>query len=294
MFFGDLKFMKTKKERIQKLFSKKDNKAVVVPMDHGLMAVIEGLEDPLISLKNFVNLGIETLLVNFGILKLAHNFINSLKNRPGIIMGIDYNQMWSKWKLPLENSDCILGHCLTARIEQAVKYDADAVKVYFPLGLEPKLSMQYLEHTCKIIAKADKYNMPVMVEPTTDGQYIPKDKKGNPEIIADGCRLALELGADILKVPYPKHTTENQKIFANICSNSHVPLVILGGAKKDEIKNIFKTARYGIDAGAAGTIFGRNVWQRPTEEMERVLKGLQDIVHKSATVNDVMSKYKLS
>jgi len=28
--------------------------------------------------------------------------------------------------------------------------------------------------------------------------------------------------------------------------------------------------------------------------MERVLKGLQDIVHKGATVNDVMSKYKLS
>jgi len=286
--------MKTKKERIQKLFNKEDGKTVIIPMDHGVMAVIEGLEDPLISLKNIVNLGVEALLINFGILKLAHNFINDLENRPGIIMGIDYNQIWSKWKLPLENSDCILSHCLTARIEQAVKYDADAVKVYFPLGLEPKLTMQYIEHTCKIIAEADKYNMPVMVEPTTDGQYISKNKKGDLEIIADGCRLALELGADILKVPYPKHTTENQNFFAKICSNSYVPLVILGGAKKDEIKSIFKTARYGIDAGAAGTVFGRNVWQRPTEEMERVLKGLQDIVHKDSTVDYVMNKYKLS
>jgi len=61
---------------------------------------------------------------------------------------------------------------------------------------------------------------------------------------------------------------------------------MLGGAKKDGTKGIFETARYGIDAGAKGTIFGRNVWQRPVEEMERVLKGLQDIVHKGATVNE--------
>ena len=40
--------MKTKAERIQKLFNKEDDKAVIIPMDHGIMAVMEGLEDPLI------------------------------------------------------------------------------------------------------------------------------------------------------------------------------------------------------------------------------------------------------
>jgi len=56
--------MKTKSERIQKLFSKEDSRTVIIPMDHGVMAVMEGLEDPLISLKKFVNLGAEALLVN--------------------------------------------------------------------------------------------------------------------------------------------------------------------------------------------------------------------------------------
>jgi DhnA family fructose-bisphosphate aldolase class Ia len=208
-------------------------------------------------------------------------------------MGVDFNEIWWGWKTPIK-SDCIIGHCLTAKIKQAVKYDVDAVKVYFALGLEPKLQLDYIKHICELVSECDKYGMPLMIEPTTDGGCIPADKKSDPKIIADGCRLALELGADILKAPYPGNKPGDKEIFADICSNSHIPVVMLGGPKKGSIRDILQTARDGIDAGAKGTIFGRNVWQRPANEMERVVKALQDIVHRGASTDEALAKNDLA
>jgi DhnA-type fructose-1,6-bisphosphate aldolase and related enzymes len=293
-FYENLKtkeHLKTKEQRMKNLFNRETGRAVMIPMDHGIMGVPEGLEDPIRSLKKFVELKADTLLINFGILKLANNFLKSLENPPGVIMGVDFNEMWWGWKTPIK-SDCIIGHCLTAKIEQAVKYDVDAVKVYFALGLEPKLQLDYIKHICELVSECDRYGMPLMIEPTTDGEYIPKDKKSDPEIIADGCRLALELGADILKAPYPGKG--DKEAFAGICSNSHVPVVMLGGPKKGGIRTILQTARDGIDAGARGTIFGRNVWQRPVDEMERVVKALQDIVHRGVSTDEALTKHDLA
>lgn len=123
------------------------------------------------------------------------------------------------------------------------------------------------------------------------GTYIEESRQSDPEIIADGCRVALELGADILKAPYLG--TEHQDEFAKICDNSHVPVIMLGGPKKGGIKGILEDAREGVDAGARGPIFGRNVWQRSKDEMEKVVKSLQKIVHEDADVESVMEKYNL-
>jgi len=137
--------------------------------------------------------------------------------------------------------------------------------------------------------------MPVMIEPVTEGKYISQDKKGDAEIIADGCRIALELGADILKVPFPSINNEKaRESFEIICSNSHVPVVVLGGPKKaNGLIGIMNTTREAIDAGASGTIFGRNIWQCPKDEIERAVKALKDVVHNGNNPIDVISKYNL-
>lgn len=284
-----------KKERLRKLFNDETGKSVIIPMDHGFLGVMEGIEDPLASLKRFTGLRADALLINFGILKLAHDFISSLEDPPGIIMGVDYIQIWDYqgWKTPLD-ADVIIGHCISAQVEQAVKYNADAVKVYFATGMEPKLQLTFIKNICEIVSACDKHDMPLMIEPTTDGQYISADRKADPKIIADGCRMALEFGADILKVPYPGNKPEDKDRFAEICANSHVPVVMLGGSKKDSTLEILKVAQNGVEAGAKGTIFGRNVWQRPEEEMTRVVQALQDIVHRGVGAADAAGKYGIT
>lgn len=263
----------------------------MVPMDHGLvLGSIRGIEDPIYAFKKFVELGVDALLVNFGILKHTYDYLTNLDNPPGIIMGIDFIELWNSWKSPIE-AEGIVDYCITATVEQAVKYNADAVKVYYALGLDPELQLKVIKNIMEVVSECEQYDMPIMIEPTTEGEYIPADKKGDPQIIADGCRFALEMGADLIKAPYPD--TEDKEVFAEICANSHVPIVLLGGPKKEGIRGILETAREGVDAGARGTIFGRNIWQRPEEEMERVIRALQEIVHQGLEVEEVLSKYHL-
>jgi len=287
--------MKDKVQRIGKMFNSKTKKSVMIPMDHGILGIPPGLEDPVKSFKGFVELGADAILLNIGILKLVREYLNSLKKVPGIILAIDYNLRWPKWKIPIE-TDCIIAHCIKHDIELALKYGADAIKIYFALGLEPRLQFNYIKNICKIVNECDKYNMPVMIEPVTEEKYISQNKKGDPEIIADGCRIALELGADILKVPFPSiNNPKANESFKMIFLNSHVPVIVLGGPKKAKsLLGIMNTAREAIDAGASGTIFGRNVWQRPKSEMERAVKALKDIVHKGDNPINVMSKYNLN
>jgi len=261
-------------------------------MDHGIHGVREGLEDPLGSFQKFAGLCPEAVLMQFGIVKLVRNMISGATDIPRIIMATDFNHRWHSWKAPIEEKG-LLGHCISADVELAVRYNVDAVKVLFDLGVSPKTQLSVFKNISELVRQSDRYDMPIMIEPLADGVFIPSEKKNHPKIIADGCRIAVELGADIIKAAYPGEGPESKELFAAICKNAHVPVVMLGGAKKDSIREIFQIARDGIDAGAKGVIFGRNVWQRPTHEMERVVKGLQDIVHRNAGVQESLSKYNL-
>ena len=130
-------------------------------------------------------------------------------------------------------------------------------------------------------------------------QKMPKEKLAEQRLrielgFALSLALEFELGADILKVPYPGDKPEDKDRFAEICANSHVPVVMLGGSKKDSTLEILKVAQNGVEAGAKGTIFGRNVWQRPQEEMTRVVQALQDIVHRGVSAADAAGKYGIT
>jgi DhnA family fructose-bisphosphate aldolase class Ia len=95
----------------------------MVPMDHGLvMGSLKGIEDPIHVFKKFVELKVDAILVNFGILKPIHDYLRDLDNPPGIIMGIDFIEIWNRWKTPIDQEG-IINYCTTAKIEQAVKYN---------------------------------------------------------------------------------------------------------------------------------------------------------------------------
>jgi len=282
--------MRIKDERIRKLFKTDTGKSVIVPTDHGMLGVHQHLEDPVATVERLADLKVDALMINFGVLKVIESKLNH--KSCGVIMTVDFLHFWPRWKKPTMDKG-LIGHCHSATVEQAVKHNADAIKMLLALGLDRDLQLKVIEDICQTVSACDKYDMPVVIEPTTDGPFIDEGNRNDPEILADGCRMAVELGADIIKTAYPFGKPEAKERFKAICSNAHVPVVMLGGAKRDGVRDILQLAKDGMDAGAKGTAFGRNVWQRPSDEMSKAVRALKDIVHEGAGVEEVLSKYNL-
>lgn len=126
-----------------------------------------------------------------------------------------------------------------------------------------------------------------MVEPVFWTSHTSKEKKTSANLIGHAARIALELGADVLKIPYTGNILE----FKELLNNLQVPVFVLGGAKMDSIEDILKIAKESIEAGAKGIVFGRNVWQN--SKMESLINALKEIVHENASVDEVIKKHNL-
>lgn len=78
----------------------------------------------------------------------------------------------------------------------------------------------------------------------------------SPEWIKLHTRMALELGADVLKTEY----TGNTETMREVIEACPAPILVLGGNRKSE-SEAMGLARGAMAAGAAGLFFGRNVFQ---------------------------------
>jgi class I fructose-bisphosphate aldolase len=87
--------------------------------------------------------------------------------------------------------------------------------------------------------------------------------------------MAVELGADVVKVAYPG----DSELFARWCVEIGVPVVILGGPAGGSVEDLCATVADAMDAGARGITIGRRLWQRPIDEATELLARLAEIVH---------------
>ncbi|HTW09580.1 MAG TPA: aldolase, partial [Acidimicrobiales bacterium] len=89
------------------------------------------------------------------------------------------------------------------------------------------------------------------------------------------CRVAMELGADILKVAYPG----DPGTLEQWCAELRLPIVMLGGPRGGTTEELLSMVAEAVKAGASGIVIGRRVWQRPTDEAAAILEQLYAIVH---------------
>jgi DhnA family fructose-bisphosphate aldolase class Ia len=96
-----------------------------------------------------------------------------------------------------------------------------------------------------------------MIEPYLHGPKVPSDPDARAACLADGARIALEVGADILKLEY----TGDKGSFRAIVDASPVPVFILGGPKRPTRRETLADVVDAAECGAVGLTIGRNVWQ---------------------------------
>jgi class I fructose-bisphosphate aldolase len=276
--------MKIKELRISRLLNPISKKSVIIPIDHGLIqGNIEGLQNPVEILNKLIKLGIDGTLMSPGVAKITTDFF-LFKDAPGRILTADIPLLST---IPGETGG-VVGHKLIANVEFALRYAFDIVKVLLPWGEEENVQMDSIEVVGKIINECDKWNIPVMVEPVLWGVHIPKERQNEIQLIEHASRMALEIGADILKIPY----TGNIKEFKDLVSYLKVPIFVLGGPKMNNILEVLMVAKESVEAGAAGIVFGRNVWQNP--RMDVLVKALKEIVHENNSIEEVTSKYNIN
>jgi len=250
-----------KSYRMGRIFGE-DGRTLVLPVDHGLtLGRIEGLEDPVGVLDGLLDLPCDGLLMAPGLTRhTADRFAR--RGAPARILTLD-----THFREGAEPP----GAGLAASVEQAAALGVDAVKLFMAWNIPARDRSETLARIAGVIERAERCELPVMVEPIALG--MPR----SPEAIqleGDGARSAMEVGADIIKVAYP-----GQELMDAWARELQVPLVILGGPRSGDPEGVLTLAEEAVAAGARGIVIGRNVWQRPPDVTRRLMQRLHEIVH---------------
>jgi class I fructose-bisphosphate aldolase len=251
-----------KRYRMGRIFGE-DGRTLVLPVDHGLtLGRISGLEDPVGVLDGLLDLPCDGLLMAPGLTRhTADRFAR--RGAPARILTLDTHFR--------EPGEAAPGAGLAASVEQAAALGVDAVKLFMAWNVPSRDRSETLARIAGVIERAERYDLPVMVEPIAVGEAR------SPEAIAlegDAARSAMEVGADIIKVAYP-----GAEMMAAWARELQVPLVILGGPRSGDPEGVLTLAEEAIGAGAQGIVIGRNVWQRPPDVTRDLMARLHEIVH---------------
>lgn len=94
-------------------------------------------------------------------------------------------------------------------------------------------------------------------------------KDSDPEIVAYGARVGLEVGADMVKIKYTGDVESFRKV---VQAAGKTKVVLSGGEKTEKLEEFLQVVKDVMVAGAAGVAVGRNVWksEKPLEVTEKV------------------------
>lgn len=160
----------------------------------------------------------------------------------------------------------------------SVKYaveelDADAVGYTMYAGSlhEDKMWEDFRE----VQEAARKYDIPVVMWSYPRGKGIENsDYSGqkDPEVVAYGARLGLELGADMVKCKYPGNKEDWERLESVV---GDLKTVMSGGSKRSD-EDFLKDVNDTIKVGGNGLAVGRNIFQR--EDPEELLDKLEKVI----------------
>jgi fructose-bisphosphate aldolase, class I len=261
-----------KKIRLGRLFPRESGRTLLVAYSHG---VLLGPRPGMLGLEEMRRISLslgraDGLMVAPGLVSLLEEaFIG--RDRPALIVHLDY-QSFSRSVLPYAEGATVQ----MAQIEDVLAAGADAVMTYLYMGYEdPEREKLEVARNAQIARACERWGLPLMIEPRSARETLHPEDKSDPQVMAFYCRVAAEIGADLVKCIYPGSQSALQEVIAG-CP---VPLLLAGGSRQSDPEIAYDRAREALQAGAAGLVFGRNIYEAadPSAELDRYLT----IVHPS-------------
>jgi DhnA family fructose-bisphosphate aldolase class Ia len=251
--------------RFHRLFGA-DGRSVVIAMDHGTTdGAVAGFENPEQVLAQVIAGGADAILTSVGI---ARHFSKQLKD-VGLLIRCD-GATSPLLERPRE---------LIISVDDVLSTGADAAAaMYMPGIVNGHGSTIYFP---RLATEAHRWNIPVMAEALPYGFEKHPDARA-VNTVADASRMAAENGADIVKTFY----TGEIESFKKVIRSCYVPVMVLGGPKTNSDREFLASIRAALDAGAAGVVIGRNVWQSPSPT--GMTQALVALVHNDASADDAL------
>ncbi len=251
-----------KKNRISKIIRPATGRAVMLAVDHGyFLGPTSGLEEPGKTVAPLVEHA-DTLMLTRGVLRSC------------VPADVDVPIV-----LRVSGGTSILGNLAdegtTVSMRDALRLNVVGVALSIFVGSE--LEGKSLMGLSDLINEAQEYGVPVLAV-TAVGKDMVRDSR----YLGLACRIAAELGADIVKTYYCDD-------FEKVVKNCPVPIVIAGGKKIAE-KDALELSYNAIVRGAVGVDMGRNIFQ--SEHPSAMIRAVRQVVHKDMEPSRAYDLYK--
>lgn len=163
-------------------------------------------------------------------------------------------------------------------VDYAAELGADAIgyTVYPGTNREPEM----FEDFFSVQEAAREHDLPIALWSYPRGQALKEHR--SRDTIAYAARIGLELGADFVKVKYPR----SQEAMAHAVDAADETRVLLSGGSKTSDREFLELVESCMDVGVAGLAVGRNVWQR--EDPIDILDKLEAVVFEGARADEVL------
>jgi putative autoinducer-2 (AI-2) aldolase len=253
------------KNRLARLMKPEDGNAVWLAIDHGyFLGPVSKLEEPAKTIKPLIP-HTDALMLTRGILRTC---VDANIDMPFI--------------LRVSGGNSIIGPALSNEgvhtdMEEALRLNASAVAFSIYVGTEHE--HQTLLCLGRLVNEGQRFGMPVLAV-TAVGKEL---EKRDARFLGLSCRIAAELGAQVVKTYYCDD-------FEKVVKACPVPLVVAGGPKLNTEMDALNLAYKAMQAGAKGVDMGRNIWQSPNAV--GMIKAVRAIVHGKASAKDAAKLLK--
>lgn len=250
--------------RLNRIFQA-NGRTLIVACDHGMISGPDkGLEKMESTLSQVIAGGADAVMVSYG---TAIRFAQNLA-RVGLVLRLDGGGT----KLGSMTGPGAQFYT----VEDALRLGADAVCVSaFPGS---PIEEPTLEVLARVIRQAHSWGVPVMAE-IVPGGFDSGAEFRTSETVSIAARVAAELGADWVKIPYVDG-------FHQVVESCYVPVVVLGGPAKSDLRQTLEMVNAALQAGAVGGVIGRNIWQ--ADNPAQMAAALASLIHHNATVAEAL------
>jgi DhnA family fructose-bisphosphate aldolase class Ia len=242
------------------------SKQLIVALDHGMsFPDIQGLERPLDTLKSVLaDKNVDGIIAAPGVYRQAENMGLALEDINRLIT-VDFVATKQVGELT-----CLAEREIILDPEEAGNYRPDCFKMFFNVYSDKKEMIRNARDLSRFAVVGRRLHISCLAEVVFFGNEAFLDPDRQAEELYNGCRTAMEVGADVLKIPIIKDT----KAMCDIIEKLQMPTFLLGGMKQPTRKGLTDSLKSLNEMPICGLMFGRNVWQ--CSDMQGVISQIKD------------------